>query len=93
MPAWRTQTRRSSNSDPESNTESNDLPITAETVTNEKVPQAAVREAENAAAPNEEAQRGVQQAEAITLTWTKKSLGAAYALQVVVAIEYESTWH
>jgi hypothetical protein len=80
MPAWRTQTRRSSNSDPESNTDSNDVPITAETVTNEKVPESAVREAENAAVPNEEAQRGVQQAEAITLTWTKKSLGAAYTL-------------
>lgn len=80
MPAWRTQTRRSSHSDPESNTESNDIPITAETVTNEKVPVSAVREAETATVPNEEAQRGVQQAEAITLTWTKKSLGAAYTL-------------
>jgi hypothetical protein len=80
MPAWRTQAQRSSNSDPESNIESNDFHITAETVTNEKVPESVVREAENAAVPNEEAQRGVQGAEAITLTWTKKSLGAAYTL-------------
>ena len=30
--------------------------------------------------PNEEAQDGVTQAEAITLTWTKTSLGAVYTL-------------
>jgi hypothetical protein len=30
--------------------------------------------------PNEEAQDGVTQAEAITLTWSKTSLGAAYCL-------------
>ncbi|OJD28772.1 siderophore iron transporter mirb [Diplodia corticola] len=32
--------------------------------------------------PNEHAQDGVTQAEAITLVWTKTSLGAAYILQV-----------
>jgi len=30
--------------------------------------------------PNEEAQAGVTQAEAITLTWTKSSMFATYAL-------------
>lgn len=34
--------------------------------------------------PNEEAQDGVTQAEAITLVWTKTSLGAAYLLQVQI---------
>lgn len=34
----------------------------------------------DAAAPTEDAQRGVQTAEAVTLTWTKKSLVAVFIL-------------
>jgi hypothetical protein len=61
---------------------------TAEKVTqlDSKAPTAAVDEAVDHAVdrarPNEAAQDGVTQAEAITLSWTKTSLGAAYVLYV-----------
>jgi hypothetical protein len=45
-----------------------------------KIPEAAVEQSVNEVRPNEEAQNGVTQAEAITLTWTKTSLGCAYVL-------------
>ena len=65
-------------------------PTTAEVPTNEadavaehdsKVPAEAVNQTPSEELqPNEHAQDGVTQAEAITLTWTKTSLGLAYAL-------------
>jgi hypothetical protein len=56
--------------------------VTAEKVSqpNSKVPAAAVEQTVNEERPNEAAQNGVTQAEAITLTWTKTSLGCAYVL-------------
>ncbi|GME46739.1 putative MFS siderophore transporter [Neofusicoccum parvum] len=45
-----------------------------------KAPADAVHQAPSEERPNEAAQDGVTQAEAITLTWTKTSLGAAYIL-------------
>ncbi|KKY14942.1 putative mfs siderophore [Phaeomoniella chlamydospora] len=46
----------------------------------EKIPAEVVDQAANEELPNEAAQDGVTQAEAITLSWTKTSLGAAYIL-------------
>lgn len=45
-----------------------------------KAPANAVHQSPSEERPNEEAQDGVTQAEAITLVWTKTSLGAAYIL-------------
>lgn len=45
-----------------------------------KIPQEAVEQAVHDDRPDEDAQHGVSQAEAITLTWTKTSLGCAYIL-------------
>lgn len=45
-----------------------------------KIPEEAIEQAVHGDGPNEEAQHGVTQAEAITLTWTKTSLGCAYIL-------------
>ena len=56
--------------------------VTAEKVSelHSKIPTTAVDQSVNEGRPNEEAQNGVTQAEAITLTWTKTSLGFAYVL-------------
>lgn len=60
----------------------NDELITAETITKaeSKLPAEVVDQAVNQQVPDEAAQSGVTQAEAITLSWTKTSLGAAYVL-------------
>lgn len=56
--------------------------VTAEKVSDPHsgIPKEAVEQAVHEDRPNQEAQHGVTQAEAITLTWTKTSLGAAYIL-------------
>lgn len=56
--------------------------VTAEKVSDPhaKISEEAVEQAVHEDRPNEEAQHGVTQAEAITLTWTKTSLGCAYIL-------------
>jgi hypothetical protein len=66
-----------------SSTQNHDI----ETATDEKIseshsksPEAVVEPTTNEDRPNEAAQSGVTQAEAITLTWTKTSLGCAYIL-------------
>jgi hypothetical protein len=73
--------------------------VTAEKVTqlDAKAPAAAVDEAVDHAVdrarPNEAAQDGVTQAEAITLSWTKTSLGAAYVLYVQIrCIQEAGNW-
>lgn len=50
------------------------------TKTESKLPAEKVDDAVNDQLPDESAQNGVTQAEAITLSWTKTSLGAAYIL-------------
>lgn len=45
-----------------------------------KVPAEVIDQSAGEELPNEAAQDGVMQAEAITLSWTKKSLAAAYIL-------------
>jgi hypothetical protein len=56
--------------------------VTAEKVSDphSKIPEAEVEQKVNEDRPNQAAQAGVTQAEAITLTWTKTSLGCAYVL-------------
>jgi hypothetical protein len=56
--------------------------ITAEKVTQaqSKIPAEVIDQVANQDRPNEAAQHGVTVAEAITLSWSKKSLGAAYIL-------------
>ena len=63
-------------------TSGNAVLVTPETVNelNPKVPAEVVEEAEHQDVPVETAQDGVRGAEAITLTWTKASLGVAYIL-------------
>ncbi|KAL1853701.1 hypothetical protein Plec18170_005092 [Paecilomyces lecythidis] len=64
----------------------NDELITAETITKaeSKLPAEVVDQAVNQQVPDEAAQSGVTQAEAITLSWTKTSLGAAYILMFLI---------
>ena len=54
--------------------------ITAEKLADphSNIPEEAIELAANQTKPNESAQHGVVQAEAITLTWTKKFLAFAY---------------
>lgn len=56
--------------------------ITAENLTkNEaKIPEEVIDQVANEDRPNDSAQHGVQVAEAITLSWNKKSLALAYVL-------------
>lgn len=56
--------------------------VTAETITrpDSKVPIQVIDQEASEERPDETAQQGVQQAEAITLSWTKTSLGLAYTL-------------
>ena len=56
--------------------------MTAETVTRDesKIPAEVFDDLAEKHVPDEDAQAGVRQAEAITLTWGKKSLATAYLL-------------
>ncbi|KAJ9191277.1 hypothetical protein DTO164E3_8904 [Paecilomyces variotii] len=54
------------------------------TKTESKLPAEKVDDAVNDQLPDESAQNGVTQAEAITLSWTKTSLGAAYILMFLL---------
>lgn len=58
--------------------------MTAETVTSSKLPDEVVDHAISEHLPDETAQDGVANAEAMTLSWTKTSLGAAYILCVQI---------